>query len=203
MRRTTKALGLLVGTALTMGTLMGAAGTANAVTEPGVDASAVQYAGEKVLPHDYQVQQTGYWCSAAAAHIALSVRGKSVSQGELARYMHVDGNGLPNINNLADALNHYTGSRYYQVKQWGSDAELRQKLTADVQYNVDRGHAVVINVVRIGSAHFPGGHYATIVGYRAGGGEFAIADPASASRQLIWLSAGDVAGGIKLHRYVA
>jgi Peptidase_C39 like family len=159
--------------------------------------------GGRVIRHQYQVQQRPYWCSAAAARIALTARGITVSQAELARFMHVTHNGLPNIGNLRDALNHYTHSRFYQVKQWPNNGVLKSKLTADVRYDIDRGHAVMINVVRIGHAHFPGGHYATIVGYRNGGAQFAIADPASAKRQLIWLSADDVVGGIKLHRYVA
>jgi hypothetical protein len=176
------------------------AGAANDDAPVKADAAVI---GGHVIRHQYQVQQRPYWCSAAAARIALTARGITVSQAELARFMHVTRNGLPNIGNLRDALNHYTHSRFYQVKQWPNNGVLKSKLTADVRYDIDRGHAVVINVVRIGRAHFPGGHYATIVGYRNGGAQFAIADPASAKRQLIWLSADDVVGGIKLHRYVA
>ena len=158
--------------------------------------------GEKIVPHEYQVQQTPYWCSAAAARIALTARGKTVSQAELARYMHVGHAGLLDITNLKNALNHYTGTNHYQVKKW-SISVLRSKLTEDVQNDVNQGYAVVIDVTRIGTAYFGGGHYATIVGYRHGGAEFAIADPSKAKRHLIWLSAEDVARGIKLQRYVA
>ncbi len=177
--------------------------SAGAASDDAREQEAAVVAGGKVLKYGYEVQKTGYWCSAAAARIALTVRGKTVSQAELANYMHVTRNGLPNIGNLRDALNHYTGSHFYQVKQWPNNGVLKSKLTADVRSDVDRGYAVVINVVRIGNAHFPGGHYATIVGYRNGGAQFAIADPASAKRRLVWLSADDVVGGIKLHRYVA
>ncbi|MDX8149445.1 C39 family peptidase [Lentzea sp. BCCO 10_0061] len=137
--------------------------------------------GEGVLPHQFQVQKTGYWCSAAAARIALAARGK----------------------NLADALDHYTGSTCYEVKQWSTDAQLLQKLKADVVYNADRGHAVVINVIRLNDRNCSGGHYATIVGYRAGGNEFAVSDPACAGDGLHWLSASTVSSGIKLRRDVA
>lgn len=197
-------LGSLLATAVAVVSMIGlAGGAAHAATASNV-VPEVGIAAEGVLGHQYQVQETGYWCSAAAARIALSARGKSVSQADLARFMKVTSSvGLPNIKNLENALDNYTGSTYYQVKQWSSDAQLREKLAADVRYNVDRGHAVVINVIRVAGANFPGGHYATIVGYRNGGAQYAIADPASASRRLIWLGADDVASGIKLRRYVA
>lgn len=159
--------------------------------------------GEGVLPHQFQVQKTGYWCSAAAARIALTARGKYIEQSTLASYMHVTTDGLPNIKNLENALDHYTGSTYYQVKQWSTDAQLLTKLKADVVYNADRGHAVVINVIRLNGRSYSGGHYATIVGYRAGGNEFAVSDPAYSGGGLAWLSASNVSSGIKLRRYVA
>ena len=159
--------------------------------------------GEGVLPHEFQVQKTGYWCSAAAARIALTTRGRKVEQSTLASYMKVTTNGLPNIKNLESALDHYTGSTYYQVKQWSSDTQLLQRLKEDVIYNANKGHAVVINVIRLNGRSYSGGHYATIVGYRAGGNEFAVADPAYAGGRLAWLSASNVSSGIKLRRYVA
>jgi hypothetical protein len=159
--------------------------------------------GEGVLPYEFQVQKTGYWCSAAAARIALTARGKRVEQSTLASYMKVTTNGLPNIKNLESALDHYTGSTYYQVKQWSNDTELQRRLKEDVIYNANKGHAVVINVIRLNGRSYSGGHYATIVGYRAGGNEFAVADPAYAGGRLAWLSASNVASGIKLRRYVA
>ncbi|NGY59744.1 hypothetical protein G7043_12515 [Lentzea sp. NEAU-D13] len=85
-------------------------------------------------------------------------------------------------------------------------AQLPQKLKADVVYNVNHGHAVVINVInviRLNGRNYSGGHYATIVGYRAGDNEFAVADPAYAGGALHWLSASNVSSGIKLRRYVA
>ncbi|MCP2249156.1 C39 family peptidase [Lentzea aerocolonigenes] len=159
--------------------------------------------GEGVLPYEFQVQKTGYWCSAAAARIALTARGKKVEQSTLASYMKVTTDGLPNIKNLESALDHYTGSTYYQVKQWSSDTQLKQRLKEDVIYNANKGHAVVINVIRLNGRSYSGGHYATIVGYRAGGNEFAVADPAYAGGRLAWLSVSSVSSGIKLRRYVA
>jgi hypothetical protein len=155
------------------------------------------------LKYEYQVQQTYYWCAAASARIALTARGKYVRQADLASYMRITPSlGLPNIGYLRDALNHFTGTSYYQVKQWSSLAELRVKLRADVMYNVARGHAVVLNVNRIDSSTFAG-HYAPIVGYRYNATEYLIADPASASRRYIWRDANTVASWVKLSRYVA
>ncbi|HIV56896.1 MAG TPA: C39 family peptidase [Candidatus Stackebrandtia faecavium] len=159
---------------------------------------------EGTVSHNYQVQKTFYWCSAAAARIALSTHDVSVKQSTLAKYMDVsrDG-GLPNLNNLRDAMNKYSKDGGYELRQWKNETTLRQQLTKDVISNVDSGHAVIINVTRIDKAKFSGGHYATIVGYRDGGNEFKIADPADSSRDAIWLSAKNVADGVKLNRYVA
>lgn len=158
---------------------------------------------DKSVPFQYQQQETGYWCAAASARIALTAKGKYIPQSTLASYMGIRPDiGLPNINNLKNALNHYTGVGYYQVKQWGSDAELRTRLLADVKFNVDRGWATVINVTRLGGRSYPGGHYAVIVGYR-GSTHYAISDPAYPQHQRIWLTVSDVTSGIKLRRYVA
>lgn len=165
--------------------------------------SDVDTKADKVLKHDYQVQETGYWCSAASARIALSCRGVAVSQGTLADAMGVTPDvGLPDIANLQNTMNHYN-SAGYKVKQWSSESELLTQLKADVKHNIDGGYAAILNVVRIGSAEFPGGHYAPIVGYRNDLAELLIADPSSSSRQTTWLPATDVANGVKLFRYVA
>ncbi|CAM3201102.1 C39 family peptidase [Stackebrandtia soli] len=159
---------------------------------------------EHVLDYDYQVQETGYWCAAAAARIALSARGIEVPQAELAEFMGVTPDiGLPYIENLERALDTYTGDGYYEVKYAANHPDLRERLLWDVRYNIDRGHAVVINVIRIGGAYFPGGHYATIVGYRDGGSEYLVADPANADRAHAWIPAAEISNGIKLYRFVA
>jgi len=75
-------------------------------------AAALGIQGGGVLPYEFQVQKTGDWCSAAAARIALTARGKKVEQSTLASYMKVTTNGLPNIKNLESALDHYTGSQW-------------------------------------------------------------------------------------------
>ncbi|GLZ33596.1 hypothetical protein Lesp02_57840 [Lentzea sp. NBRC 105346] len=200
-------LGKFVGTVVAGAVALGLAAPVSAIAAPGETvipaAAEMNVQGEGVLPYEFQVQKTGYWCSAAAARIALTAKGKHVEQSTLASYMHVDQNGLPNIKNLESALDHFEGTTYYQVKQWANDAQLLQKLKYDVVYNADRGHAVVINVIRLNGRNYSGGHYATIVGYRAGGNEFAVADPAYAGGRLAWLSAANVASGIKLRRYVA
>src|SRR5699024_8970557 len=108
--------------------------------------------------HNYQVQKTFYWCSAAAARIALSTHDVSVKQGTLASYMDVsrDG-GLPNLNNLRKAMNKYSKNGSYELYQWNNKTTLRQQLTKHVIANVDAGHGVIINVTRIDKAKFPGG----------------------------------------------
>lgn len=156
------------------------------------------------LKYEYQVQQTSYWCAAASARIALTARGVYSRQADLARSLKItDPNvGLPSITNLRNTLNWGTKSTYYAVKQWGTDAQLREQLRADVMYNVAHGHAVVINVNRIDN-WTTDGHYAPIVGYRYNGTEYLIADPAKAARRYIWRDADTVASWVKLNRYVA
>jgi hypothetical protein len=159
--------------------------------------------GARTLRYQYQPQQTSYWCSAGAARIALSVRGRIVAQAELARRMKLNSEvGLPSINNLRDALNDYTGSQSYDVKDLDNDTELHQQLRADVLENISRGYAVVVNVDRIGGRRVKG-HYATIVGYRANGASYLFADPASSREGVRWRNAEDVVRDIKLDRYVA
>lgn len=192
-------LGLVATTVVALVTLLAADAPAAQATRPvGTDGS------ERVLRYEYEVQKTQFWCSAAAARMALSARGKSVTQRQLADYMKLNpAQGLPNIANLASALNHFTGSGYYQVKQWSNDAQLRDRLRADVVHNINRHHAVVINVRWLPGQRFDG-HYATIVGYRNSGDEFLVADPATAGRRHMWLSADTVAQHVvKLRRYVA
>lgn len=183
----------------------GAPGTASAAPPP--DSGAYR-PNTYVVPYTYQKQATNHWCSAAAARIALSVRGKMVSQATLAKELrlgpaHSDGPGLPNIQYLANALNKHLGARHYTVHQWPDRATLAAKLRAHVRYNIDHKLAVVINVNRIGSAKFPPGHYATIVGYRFHGKEFLVSDPFNPARRGVWMKADTVVGGIKLNRYVA
>ncbi|MDT7781696.1 MAG: hypothetical protein QOF58_115, partial [Pseudonocardiales bacterium] len=67
--------------------------TAPALAAPGENvipaAAELGIQGEGVLPHQFQVQKTGYWCSAAAARIALTARGKYIEQSTLASFMKV------------------------------------------------------------------------------------------------------------------
>ena len=200
MRKTTRR-GVLAAAIVGIAGTVGYATVSSAYANP---ETAAKPRAEKVVPHTYRVQETNYWCSAASAQISLSAREITVSQSELASYMGVTPDvGLPDIANLRDALNNYTGGAGYKVKQWSSDAELTQKLTEDVIYNVDGGYTVVPNVVRIADAEFPAGHYAPIVGYRNGGDEFLIADPSNSKREAIWLGVADFVSGVKLYRYVA
>lgn len=184
---------------------IGGSTAAEAVDPPAANtAEKAPVKAKNVVDRDYQVQKTGYWCSAAAARIALSTHNVSVSQQTLASHMGVTPNmGLPDVKNLPGALNHYSNTKHYEVKKSSNDGLLKKKLTKDVIHNAKFGHAVVINVVKIGSAKFGGGHYATIVGYKNHGNQFLIADPADGARESVWLSADDVVSGIKLNRYVA
>src|SRR5262249_23003396 len=54
-------------------------------------------APRKVLDHDYQIQQTGYWCGPASTRIALSARISPPSQQELADQLPTTVNGTDSI----------------------------------------------------------------------------------------------------------
>lgn len=150
-------------------------------------APSASAATAKTLPYRWEHQSTYYYCGPASTRIALSARmdaASDPSQDTLASYMGTDVNGTDDIGNVVGAMNHFANTGWYEAKYItdppasGQEALLKQ----DLVFDVDRGYAMVANVVSGWRPPFyPGGtiyHYVAVVGYQDGGDTAVIADPA-------------------------
>lgn len=147
-------------------------------------------ATQKILTYSYQAQQTGYWCGPASTRIALSVRMASPpSQAQLAAQLGTTTAGTNHIGLVTSVLNSVLRTTYYETKWMPSDPPTiaqRELLWRDITYDIDRGYALVANIVAPASNHppcYPSStiyHYVAIVGYKidgAGAKWALVADP--------------------------
>lgn len=161
------------------------------------------------LEHEYQEQETWYWCGPGATRIALTALGRyDISQEQLANGVlrtEVDGQqtafGLP-----AKALNDLAGRSWFHryTDRWvrgdengNATAEEVDELRKTVLRDVKAGYPVMANVVNpepiqdadgVLRPARAGGHWVTIVGYRKGGAEVQVADPAEGMGPSYWMS---------------
>lgn len=184
--------------------LLGVPGTAVAAPAPG---GGPVPTATRVLNATNQAQTQWYYCSAAAARMAISVSSNSPpSQDQLARELALGAPGewgLENPDLLTKVLNTHipgAGYKFYYATSASS-------FGSDVFQSINRNRAVLINVTRIGPNGPWVGHWATVVGYSNYGAKLLVYDPwyGSSSRSL-WLSATEVYNGLKVannRRYVA
>nr|WP_218922210.1 C39 family peptidase [Kibdelosporangium phytohabitans] len=158
----------------------------------------------RVLNIQYQVQQTGYWCGPAATRIALSAKtGNLPSQQQLANQLPTTTNGTDWIGQVTRVLNNRLGTTYYETKEMPNDPPTqaqRDLLWRDVVYDIDRGWAIVANIVAPANNHPPGypnytvWHYFTVIGYDSSNSSVKIADPANfGGYQQYWISFNQLA----------
>lgn len=188
---------------LLTGLLAGAGGSALTVI-PALPARAA-------VTYQFQSQQQGNWCSPACARIALTARGRTATQYQLAKELGVgvDGatHGLPDISNLPRVLNARLGTGYYGVRYSSqTQSAYNTAVDADIRYNIDRGYAVLLNTWRYtrGSEVIAtsSGHYLTVVGYDST--RYYLADPASYLNDPgRWWSKSTVWSWQKNYRWVA
>ena len=198
------------------GVVMALSGAPSEVAAVPAPDSGGFYPVEKVLSYSYRQQETYFWCSAAAAQIALSMRGTTVSQEQLRRQLNLaprngvrppsdpfygETLGLQDPAHLVKTLNSYDPEKPYELRM-PSNSEVRVALRNDVRYNVNHRLGVLINVTKTGDLEVDG-HYMTIVGYRSGGARYLIADPFDSARKRVWMSADEVLSVLKLNRYIA
>jgi len=154
---------------------------------------------EKVLEHDYQVQETGYWCGPAATRIALSARIAPPSQQALANELGTTVNGTDWIGQITQVLDDELGAEYYATTEMPNDpptAAQRDRLWQDVVASIDKDFPVVANIVAPPGNQPPGYpsnqtiyHYFAVVGYNAEKREVFIADSANfQGNQHYWLT---------------
>jgi hypothetical protein len=166
--------------------------------EGGGSAAVIAATPWTVLDHDYQAQQTGYWCGPAASRIALSTRMAAPSQQTLANELGTTTNGTDDIDLVTvRALNRHLGARYVSVMM-PTDPPTpaqRDQLWRDVVLSIDAGHGMVANIVAPASNHPPGYpnetiyHYIALIGYNPQTQQVYVADSANFSgNNHYWLS---------------
>jgi hypothetical protein len=142
----------------------------------------------KVLDFTFQLQVNGYYCGPAATRIALTARGKTPSQDEVARSLGTTVYGTNSAEDTTRALNSMGDAPVYQTHTIpGGSATPAQmgQLQSDVVHAITNGYVVVANIVGNGldldgGWHgYGGGHYVTVVGYRDDGRTVKVADPAN------------------------
>lgn len=169
----------------------------------------------KTLPVDFQEQVTGYWCGPAAARIALSsMTGDLPDQAALASALGTTTNGTDHIRQVTDFMNHALNGKggEYKTVDWGGKPltdGMKQQLWKDTVKDVDKGKALVANIVAEPGnqpPNYPSSqtiyHYVSIVGYDAQNKTVQIADPAGfGGQQTYWLSLDQAASLIQPKGY--
>lgn len=168
-------------------------------------------AGWKILEHEYQVQETGYWCGPAATRIVLSCRGIHLSQADLAAQCGTHTGGTDHIGQITNVLSRHVG--WYETKEMPNDpptAPQKDLLWADIVKDIDAGYGIVANIVAPPGNQPPGypgtliQHYFAIVGYNPDNRDVHIADSANFSgNQHYWLSFDQLASLIPPKGYSA
>jgi hypothetical protein len=217
-RTTTKLKAAACGLALVAGISMPMASTASAsvAPDPAIAAtSANSAAAAKKVPTlghstqtlrslsiSFQYQQTGYWCAPAATRIALSARISPPTQQQLATQLGTTTNGTDWIGQVTGVLNNRLHTGYYETKEMPNDPPTqaqRNLLWYDIKYDIDRGYAIVANIVAPASNHPPGYpnytiyHYFTVIGYDTSDSTVLIADPAGFGPATYWLTFNQLA----------
>jgi hypothetical protein len=143
----------------------------------------------KVLDYQFQLQVNGYYCGPAATRIALTARGKSLSQAVVASALGTTTGGTDSAHDTTRALNSLLGGppvyRTHLIRGNSATAAERDQFQSDVIQAITNGYVVVANIVGsatdlAGGGHgYGGGHYVTVVGYRDDGRTVKVADPAN------------------------
>lgn len=166
--------------------------------------SQISTAAGTIVPIQYEVQKTSFWCGPAATRIALSAQPVVVpTQRELATDLQTDEDGTDWIGQVTEVLNKRLGPNRYKTVELLLDpptAPQKEQLWKDIVYSIDHNYPVVTNIWAPANNHPPGypdrlvKHYFTVIGYDAETSRVFIADPASFSgQQQYWLSFAQLA----------
>lgn len=181
-----RALLALTGASAAVLTAVPSASATPAAPDRPAASQTVHPATAKTLPITWQGQQTYYYCGPASTRMALSARISPPSQDTLAAALGTDTNGTDDISNVVPVLNQYLGINWYERKPVSDPPTQAQRdlLKQDLVFDVDRGYAMVANVVSgWRPPGYPSGtiyHYVAVIGYADDGDSAVIADPAGA-----------------------
>jgi hypothetical protein len=159
---------------------------ASATTAAPSTGHTVKAAAARTLPFTWYGQERYYYCAPAATRMALSARISPPSQDTLAASLGTTTDGTDDTSNVVATLNRYLNTTWYERKPVSDPPTQAQRtlLKQDIVFDVDRGYAIVANVVSgWRPPGYPGGtiyHYVAVVGYADNGDSAVIADPAGA-----------------------
>ena len=167
--------------------------------------------GSVVVDVDFQYQQTSYWCGPAATRMALSARGVSVTQQQMADELPTTEAGTDWIGQVTRVLSGRVD--WYETKEMPDDPPSQAQkdlLWQDIAGDLDHGYALVTNIVAPPSNHPPGypdttiWHYFTVTGYNPDNRQVLIADPAGFNPEpSYWLTFDQLASLIPPKGYSA
>ncbi|MGV9666924.1 GH25 family lysozyme [Nocardia niigatensis] len=167
---------------------------------------------EHVLPHQYSVQETGYWCGPGSTQIALTCRGVDVAEAALAEEIGTNTGGTNWIGQITEVLARRTGQPYItrEIPNDPPTPAQRDQLWADVVASIDSGNGLVANIDAPPGNQPPGYppneeilHYIALVGYNDEG-DIYVADPANFGGYThYWLSLDKLASLIAVKGYTA
>lgn len=157
---------------------------------------------------DYQAQPNFYYCGPAATRMALSALGRPLPQTEVAQRLGTTQAGTDSARDITRVLNELTGDTYRTTEIPGTTVKPDEvhQLREDTRRALAQGRAVVANVRGTtvdtdGTPHsYEGGHYLTLVGYRAEDDLLRVADPAAPKREY-WMTLPKVANWIAERGY--
>lgn len=204
--------GLLVagGCLLTPGTAIASAAPTNTEihAHQAVAAQSADDQAELLVTIEYQAQPNFYYCGPAATRMALSALGKPLPQDEVARRLGTTQAGTDSALDVTRVLNELTGDTYRttEIPDTTAKPDEVHQLREDTRHALAQGRAVVANVRGTtvdtdGTPHsYEGGHYLTLVGYRAEGDLLRVADPAAAKGEY-WMAVPKVANWIAERSY--
>jgi hypothetical protein len=192
--------------------MTGAKAAVNGDVSPDVPVPAAPAAApSKVLDYQFQLQPNFYYCGPAATRIALSAKGRILSQDDIARKLGTDTGGTDSAHDTTRALNDVLGSKDYQTREipaYPATPAQADQLKTDVVRSISSGRALVTNIAgyttdQAGGFHdYGGGHYVSVVGYKDDGRSVKVADPANQNGDgSYWVSTNAMANWIAARGY--
>jgi hypothetical protein len=165
----------------------------------------------KVLSYQFQLQPNDYYCGPAATRIALTARGHSLTQDQIAADLGTTTSGTNSAEDTTRVLNSVNGTNFYHTTSIPGSSAIpaeMDRLQADVVHAISNGYPIVANIMGYAldttgtSRGYGGGHYVAVVGYSDNGRTVKIADPANVNGDgTYWMSTINMANWMATRGY--